>query len=369
MKDSLGIRRRRGGILILVILLMFAIFAVAGLLIDIGMARLTQTRLQSVTDAAALDGGWQMALGSDQTAIRDAAADRTDELFGTWSPKTLEFEGGYDLDGDGVLESSQKINTTTIGQPILPSLNHNTSNESSGDIVLGDHDDSLIPSTLPGLPTGYDRSPGFVVDSDSPNSILVRLRRTNEESIPGGTAWGNLPYLWARGSLLGFGAKGQGIAVRGETIAKLTPATAVGDAISELLPPALAGAIPVTEVTSETFDRNSLLTFSGSPQIGSLVTNAPNPSLTGIGYLPIAKQMSSGDWKVIGFMFASVTEDDIVPSTPLASGFSHANITSNLANITGLSDELVEANQSLDGPYIARAPTLARSQQINGVLP
>ena len=37
MKDSLGIRRRRGGILILVILLMFAIFAVAGLLIDIGM--------------------------------------------------------------------------------------------------------------------------------------------------------------------------------------------------------------------------------------------------------------------------------------------------------------------------------------------
>ena len=76
MKDSLGIRRRSGGILILVILLMFAIFAVAGLLIDIGMARLTQTRLQSVTDAAALDGGWQMALGSDQTAIRDAAADR-----------------------------------------------------------------------------------------------------------------------------------------------------------------------------------------------------------------------------------------------------------------------------------------------------
>ena len=79
--------------------------------------------------------------------------------------------------------------------------------------------------------------------------------------------------------------------------------------------------------------------------------------------------MSSGQWQVIGFMFANVSVDNIVPSTPAESGFTHANVTSNLGNIPGLSDELVEANQSLSGPYIARAPTLARSQQINGVSP
>ena len=63
MKDPQAQAERRGGILILVIMLLFAMFAIAGLLIDIGMARLTQARMQSVTDAAAIDGGWQMALG------------------------------------------------------------------------------------------------------------------------------------------------------------------------------------------------------------------------------------------------------------------------------------------------------------------
>jgi hypothetical protein len=355
--------------LILVVMLFIVMFAIAGLLIDIGMARLTQARMQSVTDAAAIDGGWQMALGSDQTAVRAAVVNRTDELFETWSPKRLEFEGGYDLDGDGILESSQTINTNSLGEQFRPTLDQNLSNEPTGDIVLGDYDDTSIPNLLPGLPTGYDRSPGFIADVDDPNSLLVRLRRTNEQAIPGGTSGGNLPYLWSRGSLLGFGLKGKGIAIRSETIAKLSPATAVGTAVSELLPPVLAAAIPLSEVVSETFVRNSLMTFSDSPEIGATVIDAPNATLTGIGYLPIAKQMSSGQWQVIGFMFANVTVDSIVPSTPAERGFSYANITSNMGNIPVLSDELVEANQSLGGPYISRAPALTRSQQIHGVSP
>lgn len=369
MIDSPVKEPRRGGILILVVMLLFVMFALAALLIDVGMARLTQARMQSVTDAAALDGGWQMALGSDQSTIRNSVADRTDELFETWSPKRIEFEGGYDLDGDGILESSQTINTSTIGEMIRPSVNRNLSNESSGDIVLGNYDQTVIPNALPGLPTGYDRSPSFIPDATDPNSVLVRLRRTDEQSIPGGTSDGNLPYLWSRGSLLGFGLKGQGIAVRSETIAKLSPATAVGSATNALLPPVLSAAIPQTEVISETFSRASLMTFADSPQIGATVIDTPTATLTGIGYLPIAKQMSSGQWQVIGFMFANVSVDNIVPSTPAESGFTHANVTSNLGNIPGLSDELVEANQSLSGPYISRAPTLARSQQINGVTP
>ncbi len=369
MKDPQAQAERRGGILILVIMLLFAMFAIAGLLIDIGMARLTQARMQSVTDAAAIDGGWQMALGSDQTAVRDAVSNRTDELFETWTPKRLEFEGGYDLDQDGILESSQTINTNTVGEAIRPSIDRNFGNEPAGDVVLGIYDETSIPNVLPGLPSGYDRGQGFIADTTSPNSILVRLRRTNEQAIPGGTSDGNLPYLWSRGSLLGFGLKGQGIAVRSESIAKLSPATAVGSATNALLPPVLSAAIPLTEVVSETFSRASLMMFSDSPQIGATVIDTPTAALTGIGYLPIAKQMSSGQWQVIGFMFANVTVDNIVPSTPAESGFSYANITSNLANIPGLSDELVEANQALSGAYIAQAPTLARSQQINGVSP
>ena len=369
MKDSLARRQRRGGILILVLMLLFVMLAIAGLLIDVGMARLTQARMQSVTDAAAIDGGWQMSLGSDQTSVREAVANRTDDLFETWGPKRLEFEGGYDLDGDGILESSQTIRTETLGERIYPSLNQNLNNASAGDIVLGNYDQNAIPNALPGLPTGYDRGSSFIADVDDPNSVLVRLRRTDEQNIPGGTSDGNLPYLWSRGSTLSFGLKGRGIAVRSETIASLSPATAVGDATSDLLPSVLNAAIPLTEVLSETLSRNSLMSFSGAPQIGATVIDAPNATVTGTGYLPIAKQMSSGQWQVIGFMFANVSVDSIVPSTPAESGFSHANITANLANISALSDELVEANQSLTGPYIARAPTLARSQQINGVSP
>ena len=63
------------------------------------------------------------------------------------------------------------------------------------------------------------------------------------------------------------------------------------------------------------------MTFSDSPQIGATVIDTPTAALTGIGYLPIAKQMSSGQWQVIGFMFANVTVDNIVPSTPAESGF------------------------------------------------
>jgi len=369
MKDSLARRQRRGGILILVLMLLFVMLAIAGLLIDVGMARLTQARMQSVTDAAAIDGGWQMSLGSDQTSVREAVANRTDDLFETWGPKRLEFEGGYDLDGDGILESSQTIRTETLGERIYPSLNQNLNNASAGDIVLGNYDQNAIPNALPGLPTGYDRGSSFIADVDDPNSVLVRLRRTDEQNIPGGTSDGNLPYLWSRGSTLSFGLKGRGIAVRSETIASLSPATAVGDATSDLLPSVLNAAIPLTEVLSETLSRNSLMSFSGPPQIGATVIDAPNATVTGTGYLPIAKQMSSGQWQVIGFMFANVSVDNIVPATPAESGFSHANITANLANISALSDELVEANQSLTGPYIARAPTLARSQQINGVSP
>ena len=369
MKDSLARRQRRGGILILAVMLLFVIFAIAGLLIDVGMSRLTQAKMQSVTDAAAMEGGWQISLGSNQTSVRDAAANRTGELFETWSPKPLEFEGGYDLDGDGILESSQTINTNTIGDRIRPALNQNPNNEPAGDIVLGTYDENSIPTVLPGRPTGYDRNSAFVADVDNPNSILVRLRRTNEQGIPGGTAQGNLPYLWSRGSMLSFGLKGRGIAVRSESITKLSPATAVGDATSERLPTFVSAAIPLTEVVSETFTRNTLMSFAGSPHIGAAVIDAPAAAVTGIGYLPIAKQMSSGQWHVIGFMFANISVDNIVPSTPAASGFSHANITTSLTNIPDLSEELVAANQSLSGPYISRAPTLARSQQIHGVSP
>ena len=113
MKDPLAKNQRRGGILILVVILLFVLMAITGLLIDVGMARLTQARMQSVTDAAAIDGGWQMALGSNQTEIRDAVIHRTDELFETWSPKRLEFQGVFVFNNKADLFCKRNCNSSS----------------------------------------------------------------------------------------------------------------------------------------------------------------------------------------------------------------------------------------------------------------
>ena len=47
---------RRGYVLVMVAMLAFAFFALAALVIDMGMVRLTQRQMQSATDSAALEG-------------------------------------------------------------------------------------------------------------------------------------------------------------------------------------------------------------------------------------------------------------------------------------------------------------------------
>lgn len=53
---AVNYRRRRGNVLILFALMVFGLFAMAALVIDIGFARLTQRQMQSAADFAAIDG-------------------------------------------------------------------------------------------------------------------------------------------------------------------------------------------------------------------------------------------------------------------------------------------------------------------------
>ncbi|MCR9211454.1 MAG: Tad domain-containing protein [bacterium] len=229
MFDPGGVKEaRRGAVLILVVMLLFALLAIAGLLIDIGMARLTQAHMQSVSDAAAIEGGWQMAMGADETRTRDAVIRRAAEMSESWAPHRIELEDGYDLNDDEKPESSQTINRESLGDPVRPMLDPNAGNDIAGDIVLGEYVRGEVPDDLPGQPVGYDRSPAFEPNVDDPDSILVRLRRTGEADLAGGTSAERLTYLWSRGSLLDLSLKGCGIAVRSETIAKLSPAVAIG---------------------------------------------------------------------------------------------------------------------------------------------
>ncbi|WP_236626041.1 pilus assembly protein TadG-related protein [Rhodopirellula baltica] len=368
-----GKETRGGAVLILVVILLFALFAIAGLLIDIGMARLTQAHMQSVSDAAALEGGWQLAMGADQTTTRNAVVDRAAGMSESWGSHRIELEDGHDLNDDGKPESSQTINRDTLGDPIRPMLDPNVDNNTAGDIVLGKYMINEVPDELPGQPMGYDRH-AFEPDVNDPNSVLVRLRRTGEDDLAGGASAERLTYLWSRGSLLDLGLKGDGIAVRSESIAKLAPVVAVGTAVSSSLPTAINAAIELVDVRAERFTDVKLLRPEDPFQIGSLMTGGDPED--GVGYLPIASSVmleGSSEIRVVGFMLASVQDDDVTPMTLSDMGYERANATANLGWVTyPLSHDLLLVHQSLsdvEGDFIACAPALVRSQQIHGGTP
>lgn len=363
--------RRCGTVLILVVMVLFALLGVSGLLIDLAMARLTQAHMQSVADAAAIEGGWELAAGGGAIDVRQAILDRADEVTESWGTRRIEFQpGGFNLDGDGVPESSLTINRETLGDAVKPELNANVDNAPQGDIVFGKYDGGSVPFRLPGQPTGYDRGEAFVSSSiDDGNAILVRLRRTGETEITGGTSAEPLAYLWSRGSLLDFGLRGRGISVRGESIVELVPAVAVGTAMSPQLPTAIGAAVELNDVRELRFSGITLLRPENPFEVGSPMIQAEPED--GIGYLPIADLVTvdgSSENRVVGFMLARVDAEIVTPMTLFEMGFERGNVTANLGwiNLRPNSD-LLRINQSLQnvqGNLIARAPRLVRSRQI-----
>ncbi|GAB5516461.1 pilus assembly protein TadG-related protein [Rhodopirellula baltica] len=391
MFDPGGVKETRGGaVLILIVILLFALFAIAGLLIDIGMARLTQAHMQSVSDAAALEGGWQLAMGANQTTTRIAVVDRAAEMSESWGPHRIELEDGYNLGGSAKPESSQTINRDTLGDPIRPMLDPNVDNDLEGDIVLGKYMVNEVPDELPGQPVGYDRH-AFEPDVIDPNSVLVRLRRTGEDDLAGGTSAERLTYLWSRGSLLDFELKGDGIAVRSESIARLQPVVHVGTHTDreQGIMTATTAAVRVADLDSPTYPFNSLLSVEEPFDIGAIATESSpvivrDPLVTD-WFLPIAKQIpdSTGPWYVVAF--TTIRFDGTNNATPLSLAEINPttiNASSNLqlawdtlrARSLDARREIVETNRSLATTLLIRkrllhAPVLVRSQQIQGGTP
>lgn len=387
--DPGGVKEaRRGAVLILVVMLLFALLAIAGLLIDIGMARLTQAHMQSVSDAAAIEGGWQLAMGADETVTRDTVIRRAAEMSESWGPHRIELQDGYDLNDDEKPESSQTIKRDTLGDPVRPMLDPNVDNNIAGDIVLGKYCDccentgccdEFKLNPLPGQPDGYGRGEMFKPsDGKDANAVLVRLRRTGEDDLAGGTSAERLTYVWSRGSLLDLGLKGRGIAVRSESIAKLAPAVAVG-----ILPETEShvGAIPVSisvndwngleaeaapssPTTLTQFGDNPLFETPGMLRVGtSTAAVRIERTALGIGYVSIV----NGDQVIVGFGLAYVsgTEPDL-QITKLALATS-TNASANRALLeTSSLGILAEQKDVVD---LVCAPALVRSQQIHGGTP
>lgn len=399
-------KQRRGTVLILVVMLLFALLAVAGLLIDLGMARLTQAHMQSVADAAAIEGGWELAGGSDAIDIRQSIIQRADEATESWGARRIEFEpGGFDLDDDGVFESALTIDCETYGDPVKPALDANVANAPEGDIVFGVYDANSVSETLPGQPMGYDRGRAFAPSlSDDAKAILVRLRRTGETDLEGGSSAEPLAYLWSRGSLLDLGLKGRGVSVRGESIVQLVPAVRI-HSVSNGTPAVLHAAVAFSIVTSHEVEADSdqnEIEFKGIDMMrveaGTAIgeeANSGEPDV-GLGYLPIERAiMLSGEEKhfVVGYMFAEVTRDPTdgkytviakqASELNTTDVFPSANISREVERLCDLCEsksqescdeirlfvqEMLKAHQRLqdvNGNFIVRAPRLVRSRQIH----
>ncbi|WP_372717893.1 pilus assembly protein TadG-related protein [Novipirellula sp.] len=391
--------------LILVVILLIALIAIAGLLIDIGMARLTQAHMQSVSDAAAIEGGWQLAMGVDETTTRIAVVDRAAEMSESWGPHRVELEDGYDLNGDDKPESSQTINRDTLGDPIRPMLDPNVDNNIEGDIVLGEYLINEVSDNLPGAPMGYDRGQAFEPNVVDPNSILVRLRRTGEDDLAGGTSAERLTYLWSRGSLLNLGLKGCGIAVRSESIAMMAPVVAVGREFENPvgLPAASQLAFDFAEWQAlefaDSFSVESLKQLEeydsefercNPLSIGHRVIESPDPTLLdGPKIYSVFADFRDGDDEtvavVIGFVFAVIAkeemEDDFqIEILRFKSANDFANFTTDFDAVLptlqydsqsrSIASKVVSFSlANLPERQVVRAPVLVRSQQIQGGTP
>lgn len=239
-------KQRAGYVLVIVVLLLFALFGLAALVVDMGFARTAQGQMQTSVDAAALEGlRWRDAVADE--ARRQAAADTIGRSFddnldpadgdprGFGAGPMVEFSGGVDL-GDGFSAAqTMSIPNSPVYKP-TPSLN--TDNLQDGDMVAGFYTNG--PGTSHREGNNYTRD-DFTADADG-DAFLVRLRRTGElgdgvSREPGP----RIPILLGRGGLISNRLKGSGVAVRATAIATPQRARTVGAAS---VPHQLPGATP-----------------------------------------------------------------------------------------------------------------------------
>lgn len=252
--------RRSGNVLVYFALIVFVMFTMAALTIDMGFARLTQRQMQPAVEAAALTGlrfrdqipDWMLA---NSTFINAAEADcgpkpsttqtLTDPTWVAWREKVRRWLASnqvalvFDDDLNPAAGDSLQLGagplfqmTTGTGQAnawqtitppdqlpvnqrvykpvrhdLVPGLELNFANVASGDLVAGQFS---TPSTAPQEDSSYTRSdftPASQASASTANSFLVRMRRTNDfqnlDNVASQSSSGpSLQFLFGRGSLI-----------------------------------------------------------------------------------------------------------------------------------------------------------------------
>lgn len=253
------IQRSRAGFgLVMYAILLFALFAFAAIVIDVGFVRLAQRQLQSAADTAALEGLRfrddlrELAVDRDEMRRQRAAdfarlcfdddldpVNGDDGAFGGGGRfgggPVVNLTGGV---GDAVMAAGKDLST---GSPEVwkPQLELNSGNEMHGDMVSGRWDPTVFDHSESSTYTRTD----FIAGAIELDAFLVRLRRTPglsalDEQAGVSSRGPAIPWLFARGSLMafadpsaGFSPRHHGTTVRGTGIAALRAAASVGRSV------------------------------------------------------------------------------------------------------------------------------------------
>lgn len=329
-----GARRQRHGYsLVFFAMLLFGLMAMAALVLDLGLARLAQTQMQSAVNSASLEGLRYRDAESLQDARRQAAkrvrwyfddnlGEDQEDAFNYGAGPDVTFSGGV---GDPSLKGGQLI--TIDDSPVYkPSLQLNEANLAHGDMVWGD----FKQDEAAGESSDYVRQ-DFNPTVGTGNAFLVRLRRTNDfqglDSVSGVSSRGGpIPYLFGLGSLLRpadpttqFSPRHHGITVRATAIAEARPALSVGIGTSEF-----DGVVPVAIAylqwneypleTPQPLESSEAYLFDLTAEqplvVGSLLPESGDSARSAKGYLPLVVHRSqlgnnaSDEWVVAGFGYA-----------------------------------------------------------------
>jgi hypothetical protein len=439
-------RRRHGTILVLFALLTFILLALAALVIDLGFMRTTQQRMQMAADAAALEGmrgrdlyltdpGTWSPTASDQNrrqvasqlvgnTFSDALNPGQPQQNNSGAGPVVQFTGGIPLQGTnyGAAQSYGPPGAYQPGTPPSPALQLNVADQPEGDMLAG----TYTPGGLNNLHReGFDAANPFQRDdfsrvpqgapANQANAFLVRLRRSNDPPEPGVSSTGPpLPYLFARGSLLGTNAKAAGIVVRATGIATTANAVSVGqpvtqDAAGNALPTPLPGGTPFAlnfaawqtttlvprgSSTTVSVQADGTLTLTGTNQtpvgyvivsqpsltLGQALPPDPNPAAPqafvqamlaqfprGFGYVPIVDTVGpTAEKRVVGFGFVNLAAGQpgqfqmTIQTNRVAPDNASAVVVGSLAALppAALTQVLNDQQQLSDG---LQTPVLARS--------
>lgn len=380
--------QRDGYVLLIVVMLLFGIMALAALVIDVGLIRLTQRQMQTAADGAALEGlrfrddlsiadpvqrDQQRRLKASNSVANtlDDDLDATNYDDGVFDSESgwlgagpvVELSGSVGLPG---LVASQELNLSDVPvykpSTVRPNsgmeagLGINLVNDVQGDMVAGDY------SPEPPSGTPADQRHRFHSESNdysradftpgSTSAFLVRMRRSGEPVQDDVSTSGPvLPYLFARGSMLNRGSLSAGVKVRTTSISDTQHVLTVGLKVSQVDMEGLANfavqvdfwnSLPVETATAATINTEVMFYATGTEPpttVGRRLTAgvlAP-PQGQHTGYVPIFAEVFDGvatSQRVIGFGLANVvvgSSADPILITPFATRIATENAAAILA--------------------------------------